>query len=140
LRVVVDTVVFIRALMNPKSIWGALLDRAPEFTILTSDGLRRELLRVSRRPELQARLSRMSNLPPVERAIAYLSSAIVVSDHPPVKVCRDPKDDKFFACAAAGNADYIVSEDEDILAIPEYAGVKTIRTAAFLKLLDAAAR
>jgi uncharacterized protein len=136
LRVVVDTVVFVRALMNPKSIWGALLDRAPEFTILTSDGLRRELFRVSRRPELQARLSRMSDLPPVERAVAYLSSAVVVPNHPPVTVCRDPKDDKFFACAAAGKADYIVSEDEDILAIEEYEGVRTIRAAAFLRLLE----
>jgi hypothetical protein len=33
-------------------------------------------------------------------------------------------------------ADYIVSEDEDILAIAEYEGVHTVRTAAFLKLLD----
>lgn len=138
MRVVVDTVVFIRALMNPKSKWGALLDRAPEFTLLTTDELRRELLRVSRRPELQTRLSRMSALPPRDRAIAYLSLALVVPHPPPVKICRDPKDDKFFACAAAGNADYIVSEDEDILAISEYDTAKTIRTAAFLKLLDAA--
>ncbi len=43
----------------------------------------------------------------------------------------------FFACAAAGGADYIVSEDEDVLAIAEYEGVRTIRAAAFLELLGA---
>ena len=70
--------------------------------------------------------------------IAYLSAAVVMPDPEPVQVCRDPTDDKFFACAAAGHADYIVSEDEDILAIPEYQGARTIRTADFLRLLDAA--
>lgn len=122
--------------MNPKSVYGALLDRAPEFTLLTTDELRRELMRVSTRPELQARLSRMSDLPPRDRAIALLSSAVVVADHLSVKVCRDPNDDKFFACAAAGKADYIVTEDEDILAIAEYQGARTVRAAAFLKVLD----
>jgi putative PIN family toxin of toxin-antitoxin system len=137
LRVVVDTVVFVRALMNTRSASGVLLERASEFTILTTDELRRELVQVVSRPELRRRLTRMTNLPPVDRVIAYLSSAAVVPDHAPVKVCRDPKDDKFFACAAAGNAEYIISEDEDVLAIAEYEGVRTIRVAAFLEFLDA---
>ena len=136
MRVVVDTVVFVRALMNPTSTRGAPLDRAPGFTILTTDGLRRELLRVVARKELHERLSRLSDLPPLDRAIAYLSSAVVVQDHAPVEACRDPDDDKFFACAVAGNADYIVSEDEDILAIAEYQGVKTIRAVAFVRVSD----
>jgi predicted nucleic acid-binding protein len=42
-----------------------------------------------------------------------------------------------FACAAASGADYIVSEDEDVLAISEYGGARTIRATAFLELLDA---
>jgi predicted nucleic acid-binding protein len=54
------------------------------------------------------------------------------------RVCRDRDDDKFFACAIAGNADYIVSEDDDILAIAEYDGMRTIRARGFIRLLDAA--
>ena len=138
MRVVIDTVVFVRALMNSGSISGVLLDRAPEFTILTSDQLRKEVMEVVQRPELQRRLTRMADLPPVDRVIAYLSTAIIVPEHATVAVCRDPKDDKFFACAAAGDADYIVSEDDDVLAIAEYEGARTIRAAAFLELLDAA--
>ena len=30
---------------------------------------------------------------------------------------RDPKDDKFVACALAGNAGYVVTLDRDILAL-----------------------
>ena len=60
----------------------------------------------------------------------------MISDPPPVHVCRDADDDKLFACAVAGDAAYIVSEDDDVLAIAEYEGVCTIRTAAFLRVLD----
>jgi hypothetical protein len=41
-----------------------------------------------------------------------------------------------FACALAGRADYIVSEDRDILAAGEYEGIRTVRAVQFLKLLD----
>jgi putative PIN family toxin of toxin-antitoxin system len=137
LKVVVDTVVFVRALINPNSIWGRVLGRAPEYTLVTTDAIRAEVLRVVARPELRSRFTRMKPLPPIERAIEYLSLALAVPDGPLVSVCRDPNDDKFFACARSGRADYIVSEDEDILAIPEYSGARTIRAAEFLRILDA---
>jgi putative PIN family toxin of toxin-antitoxin system len=52
-------------------------------------------------------------------------------------VCRDPKDDKFFACAVEGEADYIVSGDRDLLDIGEYAGIQIIRLLDFVAILDA---
>jgi putative PIN family toxin of toxin-antitoxin system len=49
---------------------------------------------------------------------------------------RDKKDDKFLACAIAGNCDYLVTEDEDLLVLngrPELGKIQ-IRTAyEFLK-------
>ena len=76
----------------------------------------------------------------MDHMLAIVARAEVVTPSSTPRVCRDEDDDKFFACAAAGYADYIVSEDEDILAIREYEGVRTVRTAAFLRLLDAQAR
>ena len=61
MRVVIDTVVFVRALMNPQSHWGQLLERRNEFTILTTDALRREIFDVLARPLLQERLTRLSH-------------------------------------------------------------------------------
>ena len=55
-------------------------------------------------------------------------------------VCRDPNDDKLFACAAAGAVDYIVSDDYDVLAVGEYAGARTITTVAFLQVLEELAK
>jgi uncharacterized protein len=50
--------------------------------------------------------------------------------------CRDPKDDKFLACAIEGNADYIVSGDNDLLDLGDYQTVKIVRAWDFLTFLE----
>lgn len=54
-----------------------------------------------------------------------------------MRVCRDESDDKLFAAALGGGADVIVSEDDDVLAVGEYEGIRVLRPAEFLALLDA---
>lgn len=54
-------------------------------------------------------------------------------------VCRDPKDDKFLACAIEGEADYLVSGDQDLLAIGSYQGIQIVKPAQFLNILQVAA-
>jgi predicted nucleic acid-binding protein len=46
---------------------------------------------------------------------------------------RDPKDDKFVACALAGDADYVVTEDKDILVLEALAGVRLVTPYDFLR-------
>ena len=50
----------------------------------------------------------------------------------------DPDDNKFFDCAVAANADYLVSEDKhfNILKEISFPAVSAIKTAAFKILLD----
>ena len=55
-----------------------------------------------------------------------------------VTACRDPKDDKFLAIAAAGEADLIVSGDQDLLALHSYAGIPIVPPVDFLRMLDEA--
>ena len=122
--------------MYPGGTWGQFVRRHAEYTVITSPELVAELAAVLTKPALQVRLFRFAHAPEYGEVLRAFERAEVIIAPPSVSVCRDADDDKFFACAVAGGADYIVSEDEDILAIPEYEGVKTIRTAAFLKLLD----
>jgi len=60
--------------------------------------------------------------------------------HPSVQVdvCRDPSDDKFLACALSGEADYIVSNDHDLLDLKEFASVKIITLIEFLRIVEKA--
>jgi uncharacterized protein len=48
-------------------------------------------------------------------------------------VWRDSQDDKFIACAIAAQADYIVSDDEDLLVLKKYEQIKIIFASEFLK-------
>jgi predicted nucleic acid-binding protein len=55
-------------------------------------------------------------------------------------ICRDPDDDKVVATAIAGEVDYLVTEDNDLLtaevsSILEQEGIQTISVNEFIKQL-----
>jgi putative PIN family toxin of toxin-antitoxin system len=49
---------------------------------------------------------------------------------------RDPADDKFLECAVAGAADYLVTGDEDLLAVGRYQGLAIVTAREFLAILS----
>jgi uncharacterized protein len=49
-----------------------------------------------------------------------------------VRVCRDPKDDKFLEVALNGHADVLVSGDDDLLTLESFHGTEILTPAAFL--------
>jgi putative PIN family toxin of toxin-antitoxin system len=48
-----------------------------------------------------------------------------------VRVCRDPDDDKFIACAVDSRSLYIVSGDRDLLAVGSYQDVEIVTVSDF---------
>ena len=48
-----------------------------------------------------------------------------------LKICRDPDDDKFINCAIDAKAIYIVSGDNDLLTIKNFAGVEIVTAREF---------
>lgn len=48
---------------------------------------------------------------------------------------RDPDDDKFLECAAAGGADYLVSADADLLTLREVQGIPIVDASTFWQTL-----
>jgi predicted nucleic acid-binding protein len=54
---------------------------------------------------------------------------------PPVS--RDPQDDKFLACARSAEAEYLVTEDKDLLVLEEYESTRVCQPAEFIALLEA---
>ncbi len=124
--------------MNPDGTWGDVIRRHREFTHIASPAILEELMTVVDRPRVMRRFGTTGRGPVIRFLLAIVAKAeVVVTAGPSPRICRDEDDDEFFACAVAAHADYIVSEDEDVLAISEYEGVRTIRAAAFLKILDA---
>jgi putative PIN family toxin of toxin-antitoxin system len=146
MRAVVDTNVWISALLNPAGaparVLGAL--RAGRFTLLISAPLLEELARVSGRP----RLTRRYGLVPDDAArllalLAEVAEPVAVAGA--VRVCRDPRDDVVLETAVNGRAAALVSRDEDLTRAPEVAaalgarGVAVLTVRAFLDALDAPA-
>jgi putative PIN family toxin of toxin-antitoxin system len=140
MRAVIDTVVFLRAAINPRSVYARLLaESGSSFQLVVSPPVLLEITEVLTRSELRDEFPRL-DAGLLERVVPVISSATIVHPAVVLDVSRDPTDNKFFECAVAGGADYIISEDEDILDVGEYEGIKTVSAAEFLQILDDQAR
>ena len=137
MRAVLDTVVFVRALINPKGRWGRLLfDLSDRYVIVLSPDIIREIVSVVYRPALRERFPQMAEPPKLDRVLRLFEQAEIVEPAEEIAVCRDPDDDKFFACAVAGRADYIVTEAKDILDVGRYRGALPVSAAEFMARLQ----
>ena len=140
MRAVLDTVVILRALINPRSRAGRLVfELSDSYAVVLSPEIIREILDVISRSSLRRRFPQLEDAH-LDRVLATLASPDVVEPKEVPRVCRDPGDDKFFAAAVAGHADCIVSEDNDILSIASYDGIRTVNIRDFLAELQAIER
>ena len=49
--------------------------------------------------------------------------AMTQSERAVTGVCRDPEDDRILGCALAGEADYLVTGDEDLLVMKQFKAI-----------------
>ncbi|GAB3639919.1 hypothetical protein GCM10027423_05550 [Spirosoma arcticum] len=81
--------------------------------------------------------SKCDKLKPLEARLALLEAAIAHCQLIPVelsiRVCRDPKDDKFLDVAKAANVTLIVSGDKDLLDLNPFGGIPIITARAFIE-------
>ena len=139
MRAILDRVVFVRALINPHSGSGRLLfgDLVERYTIVLSPAIIEEILDVIFRPALRQRFPQMASPPHVQAILQILEDAEVVEPVMRLSVCRDPSDNKFLECAIEAGAEYVVTEDRDLLDIRAFRGVSLITIVEFIALLEA---
>jgi len=135
IRAVIDTSVLIRYLIKPSAAIKELIEvlwlgdqvqmvTAPELIGELEGVLGRDYIQVLIRPEeggvlLDAIRRKAEILPPLGTIPAYT---------------RDPKDDKFIACAIVGEAGYVITVDEDLLTLKALAGVRLVSPHEFVTL------
>lgn len=135
-KVVFDTVVFVRALINPYSIWGTIIfEHTSYYRLFVSKEIIVELLEVIKRPNIIAKFKTFQDRD-TKMVLEIISRAEVVETTSIFSASRDPKDDKFLATAKACGANYLVSENTDLLDLKEYKGIKIITAEAFLQILE----
>ena len=136
LRVVFDTVIFVRCLINPLGLWGrAVFELSPQYHLCVSAPVLLEVLDVLYRSSLQRKFKSLAGRN-VEDVLGLLADAEGFEIGDPPAVSRDPKDDKFLATAAAAQADYLVTEDQDLLVLREHQGTRIVTMAAFIQVLE----
>ncbi len=132
-RVVFDTNIFVRALINPKGINARLVQSLDRYLVITSLAILEEVVEVLSQPNLLG--SKAIAWLDADRAIELLRRAPLVTPTITVTVCRDPDDDKFLEAAVTAKADYLVTGDKDLREIDEYEGVKIRYPGEFLREL-----
>lgn len=128
MRLVVDTNVFVSAALKEVS-WPAKTIRwvSRHGGLLKSRETEHEVLAILQRPRFAAKMSPLF----IDEVRHLFSTAALISINERVAACRDPDDDKFLEVAVNGQADVIVSGDNDLLALHEFRRIPIITPAAF---------
>ncbi|MBN2003833.1 MAG: putative toxin-antitoxin system toxin component, PIN family [Anaerolineae bacterium] len=138
MRVVIDTNVLVSALIRPNGRVGEVLRhlRQGDYTLLYAPALLEELVDVLTRPRIRDKYGITEDDVKTTLALFLLRGEAVVPEDT-VTACRDPKDNKFLEVAVAGEANALVSGDEDLLVLDPFEGIPIITPAEFLHRLDA---
>ena len=133
LKVVVDTNVFISALLNPGNA-NEIVDhiKLGHFQFVYPSLLLIEIQRIPKKPKL----SRIRQEDIVAILQLITDKGLLVDPEQVPTVCRDPDDDAYLACAAASDCDYLVSGDPDLLDLLQHGQTKIVNPAKFLKILN----
>ena len=129
--VVFDTNVVVSAvLMASSSPSRAIRWAAANDTILASAATLSELASTIEREKFDRYASRLSR----REFVAFFQATVqMVVVRRSVRICRDPKDDKFLEVAANGGANAIVSGDDDLLALGSFEGLPILRASEYLE-------
>lgn len=136
MRVVLDTIVLVRSIINPTGSCGrVVLERRNRYVPVVSPSIVTEYVGILQRPAVVRKYSSPTQ-DVLSSVLDLIKSGIVVYPAEIPTICRDPADDKFLAAAMSGNARFIVSEDKDLLDLGNYADIHIVTAAAFLRVLD----
>ncbi len=137
MRAVLDTNLLVSYLLTHHPPIATIIDgflAQDEFVMVTAPELLTELDRVLTYPKLQRYYTDEERT----RFVALVMALGEVVDLPETipRICRDPDDDRLIACAVVGEADVIVSGDNDLLALERVGDIPILTAAQFLAMLE----
>ncbi|MBZ0280009.1 MAG: putative toxin-antitoxin system toxin component, PIN family [Anaerolineae bacterium] len=136
IKAVIDTQIFLRAAINLKSLPGKLIfSMRGSYNLVASDAIKAEVQDVLYRPKIRDKFPHLTDEIAQIVLTAFEDAEIVEPANVPA-ISRDPKDDIFLACAKAASANYIVSEDKDLLVLNPYETIQIVNAIDFLRVLQ----
>lgn len=133
MRAVIDTSVLVSSLISPRGTTGSVLKALRDglFTVVYSSETMMEAVEVLGRDKFKQKYHiRPDDITALVNLIRLRGEAVYINQR--VVECRDPKDDKFLEAALGGNADCIVSGDEDLLSMNPFRDIPILSPTEFL--------
>ena len=127
-RLVVDANAWISSLLSPgfRDRLGIVFGAA--YHLIVSEELFRDLASAIRKPHLVKKIKQVDYEPLV---FLLRADAELVDVHSIVGICRDPKDNFLLALAKDGDADYLITGDDDLLVLKEFEETKIVTLTDF---------
>lgn len=131
MRVVFDTNVLVSALLFEDSTPAqAFFFAASKGEILISTDLVNEIHRVIYRPKFDRYISDSQR---EDFMLSLVETGDWVNVTEAIAICRDPKDNMILELAVGGNADVIVTGDDDLLVLNPFRKIAILNPQEFLK-------
>ncbi|MGH2413009.1 MAG: putative toxin-antitoxin system toxin component, PIN family [Microcystaceae cyanobacterium] len=132
-RLVIDTNVWISALLNPQGTPRKVVNLAlTKFQLLQSEETYLELATRLGKKKFDKYLSETDRL--TFLAAVKNKSQFIEIQHK-TTLCSDADDNKFLELAVSGMARYLITGDNDLLVLKVYEEIKIVTPADFLQLL-----
>jgi putative PIN family toxin of toxin-antitoxin system len=137
LRVVLDTNLLVSYLLTQGKTIALLIDlwEQGEIAVLVSPAILGELIEIVERPRLRQYMKgdQQVLIDLIATNAIHTSGELALPG-----ASRDPKDDKFLACAVEGEADYLVTGDADLLDLGSIQGIPIVRARDFVDIIESA--
>lgn len=131
-RVVLDTNIFISAVLGGRL--GVIIDewKAGKFKLIVTDSIAREYLEVINRPKFKIP---RGEIVAVSDYLLQLGEFVTPEEEIHV-IVADPTDNKFLEAAVAGKVDFIVSGDNHLLELKSFREIPIIAAREFISWLE----
>ncbi|MGB6973803.1 MAG: putative toxin-antitoxin system toxin component, PIN family [Terracidiphilus sp.] len=132
IRAVLDSNIYISGLLFGGLPFRVLrLAEAGAFRLVSSTAIQQETERVLAKKFAYSRRMIRQSCGPLWKIAEWVEPAIRVD------ICRDPDDNKVLECALAGETEYVVTGDRDLLELPPVTQYAVTNAAGFLGALEA---
>ncbi|HEY7467657.1 MAG TPA: putative toxin-antitoxin system toxin component, PIN family [Dehalococcoidia bacterium] len=136
MNVVLDTNIVIGAAITPKGPPGRIIEawRASAFVLIVSPPMLVEIQRAFEYPRVKRYLA-WNGTQVAEFLQLLLQTAILVEPGEALEVVSDTDDNRILEAAVAGDAEYLVTNDDALLQLKTYDGIEIVTAARFTSIL-----
>lgn len=132
-KVVVDTNIFVSAFLGSKNAKLIVRDIfTGQYALIMSQEQLKEIEKVLQRPKFKKYIHPHE----LQEFISLLGLKVFTpSYYGKINDCRDAKDNMILEAAVYGNANFIISGDEDLLVLNPYRWIYILNPVSFIKLI-----